>query len=561
MAGRLRKGSLLWVLALITTLLHVGQTASASELTDVLDAADSDFYVDPITGERKEAKDPVDFNIGITFAQTRERMKINREKCARGDTCPTDGGLYNKELRYDRSISQMNIDLEAGIYKDLEFHVRIPIVFSDQRKYKYALNDEAACEFDTNKDDPKCVNGTNSTVDPSDDRITADAQGGDPELDSFAGASPNFGTYRYFDIPGDKDWLNGVERSGLGDVTIGLDYAIWNDDRYYRDVGPESPWYRESGRSTLTVGFDYTMPTGEVSKGGNSGVGQGVHWLKWRVAASRRYEYVEPYTQFSFTLPLPASDTVFKDYGGGQERVGPGVRGDITAGIEFIPWEQKELSTEMRSEFADPIYSGEHRKVTIDLRALFGFVAEGREYGPLFDALNGTQCNGLALGDLTARPECGWLAEKWSNAGFENVGRLNPFRNDSQTGNNQDLAHPLTEDGITDYEGYGYVNASLGVAVQPTKWVQLRTHFGLGYQQDHFLTFAKAGKDVRGRSDLNTESVTVPGDQFGKDGTVSFDDIKERNPVYNPKYDAVGRRFRSAENTIFNWDIALVVQF
>jgi hypothetical protein len=551
------------MLAWMVAILQLGQSAFAVDLTEVLDAADSDFYVDPLTGERHEVKDPVDFHLGISFQQTRERMKINREKCARGDTCPTDGGLYNKELRYDRTISQMNIDFEAGIYKDLEFHLKLPVILSDQRKYKYARNGEAACEFDINPDDPKCVNQTNSTVDPSDARVSADQADDGTDLDSFANG---FGTYRFFDLPSDTDWSEGPDRGGLGDITIGLDWAIFNDDRYFRDVGPESPWYRNHGRSSLVVGFNYTMPSAAIAKADNTAVGQGVHWLNWRVAASRRYQYAEPYAQFSFTLPVAASNTLFKDYGGGQERVGPGVRGEITAGVEFIPWEVKPLSTEVRSEFAAPEYSGEHRKVAIDLRGMFGFVAEGREYGPMFDALNRTTCQGLTLNDVSgaspSRPECGWIGEKWSNAGFEQVGRLDPFRVGGTPGTAQDLAHPLNEDGITDYEGYAYVNANLGLTVQPTKWVSLRTRFGLAYQQDHFLTFAKAGKDTRGRSVPDDPSQpSVPGDEFGKDGTVSFDDIKERNPTYNPKYDGVGRRFRSAENTIFTWDIGLTFQF
>ena len=35
--------------------------------------------------DRVEVKDPYDFHIDLTYRQTRERMKINREKCARGD--------------------------------------------------------------------------------------------------------------------------------------------------------------------------------------------------------------------------------------------------------------------------------------------------------------------------------------------------------------------------------------------------------------------------------------------------------------------------------------------
>ncbi|PIV98486.1 MAG: hypothetical protein COW42_14370, partial [Deltaproteobacteria bacterium CG17_big_fil_post_rev_8_21_14_2_50_63_7] len=77
-------------------------------------------------------------------------------------------------------------------------------------------------------------------------------------------------------------------------------------------------------------------------------------------------------------------------------------------------------------------------------------------------------------------------------------------------------------------------------------------------------TFGKAGTDVRGRVEIepgNPSAGTRPDDSAPKDGTVSFDDIKERNPVYNPTYDSVGSRFRIEEWTVFTWNVGLAFQF
>src|SRR5690606_1131834 len=85
----------------------------------------------------------------------------------------------------------------------------------------------------------------------------------------------------------------------------------------------------------------------------------------------------------------------------------------------------------------------------------------------------------------------------------------------------------------------------------------LRAGVEMTHNQAHFITFAKAGEDVRGR----TADGSMPDDNGVTDGTVSFDDIKERNPVYNPTYDAVGKRFRAEETTVFTWSIRLAFPF
>ena len=128
------------------------------------------------------------------------------------------------------------------------------------------------------------------------------------------------------------------------------------------------------------------------------------------------------------------------------------------------------------------------------------------------------------------------------------------------------LAHEMTEDGITSYEAYGRFGAKLTFIIQPIQYVQVRLFAGMDVNQEHFITFAKAGKDRRGRVDCEPPLTcdtrpAEPNEDVPSDGTVSFDDVTERNPVYNPSYDAVGRRFRAEEFTVFEWGITLALQF
>lgn len=506
--------------------------AQAADITDVLDAFDEHII------EGKVVPDYFDFSIEPTFVQTIRRAKITREaNCIAGtsDRCPDESTfIINKELRYERVINQMDLDFRIGLFRDLEFSVRLPIIFGDTRQVKFARNADAACEFDTNPDNPKCVNETNSTVDPSDARIQADIDdGGD------------FDTYRFFNLPGEQDWLEGPTRSGLGDVAFRLAWAPFNEERYVDPVN--DVWGREHGRSALMLAFEYTAPTADIARNipDNEAVGRGLHGLRFDIAGSRRYAFVDPYIGLSGGIYVPADDTLFKDYGQGQDRVEPGPWGELKLGIEFIPWEN--ITEQFQQQFK------------IDLRGTFGYVGEGREISPLFDALGDSPCQGMTLDQIGpdgANPECGWIGQRWANAGFENIGAMDPFTGNETT--------PLFNDGTMSYEGYGYFGAKLGFEVTPIQYVSVRTDLSMFVEQEHFMTFAKAGKDLRGRAPIdpnNPDAGTQPSDQFPKDGTVSFDDIKERNPVYNPVYDSVGSRFRLEEITDFSWSIGLAFMF
>jgi len=524
--------------------LTLSERAHAADITDVLDAFDQHIY------DGKVVEDYIDFAIEPSFVQTVKRAKITREaNCQQGsERCPDESTIIiNKELRYERIVNQMDIDIRLGMFRDLEFFMKLPIVFSDQRKLKYAQNAGAACEFDVNPDNPKCVDETNSTVDPSDARIAADA-----------GDGGSFDTYRYFDVPTDaSEYHEGTERSGLDDITFGIAWAPWNEERH---VDPTNEvWGRNHGRSALRLAFEYTAPTAGVARAadhedpdGNEDVGDGLHKFVFDIATSRRYQYVDPYVGFRFGFQVPADDTLFLEYAEDvQDRVEPGPWGEVTMGVEFIPWEN--ITEEFQQHFR------------IDLWGKFGYVGEGRNYSPFFDALGDSNCQGMSLNqtDLSvnpsaSNPECGWIGQRWSNAGFENIGKIDP--NNAEF----DPDHPLFSNGTASYEGYATLMGGLGFVVQPIQYVKITADLALGHETEHFMTFAKAGKDKRGRVAVDPndpDAGTRPADGTPKDGTVSFDDIEERNPVYNPTYDAVGRRFRIEETTVFSWRLGLVFQF
>ena len=488
-------------------------TATGAELTDVVDAADEG--------------DPFDIHIEPSFKQTLRSALIRREypcdkdatsddqtRFPRLDTrCEEATVVFRKEMEAEQVTNEINIDLQVGLYKDVELHLTVPYIFSDQRTLKYAGGERGG----------EVVDETNSFGDPGDDRIERDIANNVPEsIPEDILSRQYFTTFRLFSLAGDGN--KGPERSGFGDLKLGIAWNPFNDER-------------DDTKATLKLAFDYVIPTGEVAKPTNEGVGRGVHELQWTVASSKRFKYLEPYFAITYILPMASDSSLFKEKGPGQTLVEPGQRAEVLFGSEFIPYEEPEFG----------------RKFTIDIGLSWGFTSEGRDYSYLSDALGNSECSGLtpkqirdAIEAVRTRSDpdrtlvnqaaCRWVLDEPGNA--EGAPVYDPSIDDAQN-------TPFNHDGISDYEAFATFGASLGLYFQPTKYVQLRTKLGVEHEQEHFITAARTGTDS--------------GDD--DNDTVKFDDPNERNPYYNPSLDAVGNRFRAEESIIFSWQLALAMQF
>jgi len=463
-----------------------------AEITDVLDAFDY------------ENDNPFDFNIEPGFRQQIERGRITREAgCSsteEPDRCPDgDVTLFNRELDYRRVTNFVDIDVRLGLYRDLEFYVGIPIVVSDRRALEYA-------------DD---VSGLNTTVNPDRGRVLADL---DPSTSDIYG--DYFGTYTLFNVPDD-----GIRRSGMGDMALGLRWSPFNDSR-------------NKHAANLTVGFEYVAPTGKPARRTNRGAGRGVHEVAFSIAASRRFTtYLDPYFGLSFRLPIAASSGLFEAHPN-SSTTAPGASFLTTAGTELVMAEDEDRGT---------YYS-------FDLGVDFGYTFEGRDYSPLFDALGQSRCNNLTpaqAGYGSGGPDgnayrpgpeldpndvgCAWVVQQPGNA---------------QTTRGQTPGStPYVHDGITDVEGYASIGGHTGFNLQFSPYVKFQFATFLRYQTPHYITAASAGRDADG------------------DGVVNLDPdpdapaVAERNPNYNLALDSVGSRFRFENSLLIGWKINLAFQF
>jgi hypothetical protein len=502
------------------------QTADAAEYTDLLDAADDkdDF--------EKETYDPFDFNIEPSFRYDTSSAQISREApCVPNPgayagepavannprlvrepgRCSSPSLVYNREMDYEFSQSTFNLALRAGIYKDLELRIDVPYVVNSSAGLKYAEG----------------VTAANSSVDPSNGRVSERAaQVFTPgDADANIRQFDLFNMYRYFDLANEATTY---ERSGFADPSIGLFWAPYNDRR-------------DDTKATLLLGMEYTMPIAPIKRVDNDAVGQGMHVLHWKVASSKQFDWINPYFGLEYFLPLLASDSPLRQsYPGNDGQVidNAPMRGDITVGTEFIPYEN--------------VLTGE--RYAIDLRFTMGYVSEGRDYTPLYDHLANSQCNGKTLGQVLPQFDasgnltnpndvaCAWIVQRPANAD------LNPAYDLTNTSHDT----PFRTDALMTVEDYGTFAGQLGFYLQPSKYFQLNALVRLKHRQEHFLTNARTGRDA---DDSQEETADETVDLTGADAAF------ERSPVYNPTIDSAGNRFRIQEYNTWSFVINAALQF
>ena len=83
------------------------------------------------------------------------------------------------------------------------------------------------------------------------------------------------------------------------------------------------------------------------------------------------FKYVDPYARFEYVMPFAAGGSRFKDYGAGQQYIGPGDRMQFELGTEVAPFYNPETGA----------------KVYFDIGFSAMYQAEGRDYSELFDAI------------------------------------------------------------------------------------------------------------------------------------------------------------------------------
>jgi hypothetical protein len=264
--------------------------------------------------------------LGVGFEHIRRSANITREWVDRDAAGQPLRAGDVRELEFSEYQHRLNIDLRAGIFRDLELHVRAPIILAYKSQISFAKDVEAT----------STIWGSENANDRAYD-------------------------YRYpiTEVPGSR------ERAGFGDMTFGLAWSPFVDSK-------------DEAYPTLTLTGDLIAPTGTrrnpadvaalPDQPGKGGMGLGQTIFDLSVGLSRRMRLgtptLDPYIIVGARLPVATSS---------QKALGmqPPISGRAVVGTEVLIFEDPER---------EQLYS-------VDLGFSFRYVAIGRTYSELSDYL------------------------------------------------------------------------------------------------------------------------------------------------------------------------------
>lgn len=489
----------------LLVLLALAGPAWAAEETELASAFDED--------------DPFDFNVRVGYLRESRKAAIKREYQA-----PGEGISIVKDLRYKQLRNILNMRGEISIWQDLQLHVEAPLVLGDHRQLEFDHKTDGPCitaaevrPGGTNTDDrATCVSNMDSTTvrDGMVRGVTPEPRNFDGQTiasDDIAPDDPDTSVDE-----GDPQGFHLPVRSGLDQLHVGIDWGIVSQER-------------DDTKPTWVVGVEWRIPVdGKMSyspndPAGDKDVGRQVHELVFSTNVSKRWTYVEPYMKFWYMMPIPKDDSPFLDYRGGQDKVKPQQKAGTEFGFEIIPWQVPEEKQKLGIEFGGAI------------RAHF----EGRGYSEMWEVFS----QNPAL-DGPCRP--GWI-----NCDMENEATGSPdFDGDGVPDGL--IRHP----GVTDIENYLSLESHAAVRVQMGEWVKFRIGVGLEHDQEHIITFADGGEDIR-----DTKDVDRDGNINEPSGRIEPDDPFEVHPMHRPLIDQTGRRYRTEDTFVFSFFAAGTLLF
>ncbi|MCA9550494.1 MAG: hypothetical protein KC933_10695 [Myxococcales bacterium] len=264
--------------------------------------------------------------LGVGYEHIRKSANITREWVQRDANGSPTTAEDIRELAFSEYQHRLNIDLRAGIFRDLELHIRAPIILAYKSQIAFADGVEGT----------STIWGTDNADDPNYD-------------------------YRYpiTEVPASR------ERAGFGDMTFGLSWSPFVDAK-------------DEAYPTLTLTGDLIAPTGSrrdpadiaalPDQAGKGGMGQGQTIFDLSVGLSRRMRLgtpaLDPYVVLGARIPVATS---------AQKALGmqPPPSGRAKVGVDVIIHEVPEK---------EELYS-------VDLGFSFRYVGIGRTYSELSDYL------------------------------------------------------------------------------------------------------------------------------------------------------------------------------
>jgi len=436
------------------------------------------------------------FRLSAGYLYSSRSTGIDRELRTSPGALGTVG--YQRVAEYSESTHTLMLNAEVGLFRDLALTFGAPVVLSNTRSLRAPAGVSQA-DLQRSLADGWTHNNMPTQL-----------------------FSPNF------DSP---------ERSGIDQVRLGLQWAILNQQRdptyptwmvrfeWRPPVGdpiracqqlPEGQTVCPAVNSIPSAppggGTNSTGATSRAGSGLSPGISRGVHGIYFQTMVSRRLGYLEPYAGFDILGEFPRRDTPFRylDTPSGQLGNFPPIVSSLTVGTEIIPWENRET----------------WQRFVIDLRLQGTYRSQGRDFSQLYDAL------GTSTSRALLAPGC--PANQSRNAD----GSCQPGRE-------------IYFDGLTTTASHIVLTGSLGISIQPAKFLRFNLGANLAWVAPHGLTATDA---------CNPNAAPPPSNPEFRGGCVSN---SSPDPQHRPVIDQPGNRFRSTEDFIFDFyaSIALTPRF
>jgi hypothetical protein len=435
------------------------------------------------------------FRLSAGYHFTNRSTGIDRELRTSNNPLGTLG--YQRVAEYSESTHTLMLNAEVGLFRDLALTFGAPIVLSNTRQLR-APGGVSAADLQRTLADGWTHNGMATQL-----------------------FSPSF------DSP---------ERSGIDQVRLGLQWAILNQqrDRTYPTWMVRFEWRPPVGdplRACQRIptgetvcpavnsipglppngGTNSTGATARAGSGLSPGISRGLHGIYFQTVLSRRLGYLEPYAGFDVLAEFPRRDSPFRYIDTPYGLLGnfPPIVSSLTVGTEIIPWENRET----------------WQRFVIDLRMQGTYRSQGRDYSQLYDAL------GTSTSRALLAPGC-----------------------PSNVRNTDGSCQPGREvyfDGLTTTASHIVLTGSVGISVQPAKFLRFNLGAALAWVAPHSLTATDA-------CNPNTSPPAEHPEWRG--GCVSN---SAPDPQHRPVIDQPGNRFRTTGDMIFDFyaSIALTPRF